>query len=124
MDIRLSAIHLYPVKGIRAVNVSKAHLDPDGLRGDRRWVIVDGEGKFLSQRTHPRMALIGGDFDGHRLVLYAPGLDALCLDRPTGQRRLRVTVWRDTVDAAAAAPDADIWLSNFLDHSCRLAFMD
>jgi len=124
MDIRLSAIHLYPVKGIRAVDVSRAHLEPKGLRGDRRWVIVDDQGIFLSQRIFPRMALIGGDFDGHRLVLYAPGLDALSLGIPDGKTRLKVTVWRDTVDAAAAGPDADIWLSNFLGHPCRLAFMD
>jgi uncharacterized protein YcbX len=124
MDIRLSAIHLYPVKGIRAVDTLEAHLEANGLRGDRRWVIVDDEGKFLSQRTHPRMALIGGAFDGHRLFLTAPGQDPLNLEMPAGKRRIKVTVWRDHLDAAAVDPATDQWLSRFLDHPCRLAFMD
>ena len=43
MDIRLSAIHLYPVKSIRGIVTSRAELEPDGLRHDRRWVIVDDQ---------------------------------------------------------------------------------
>ncbi len=124
MDIRLSAIHLYPVKGVRAVDATRAYVESDGLRGDRRWVIVDDRGKFLSQRTHPQMALISGQFDGKRLGLTAPGQDPLSLDVPDGKLRLPVTVWKDQVDAAAAGPAADRWLSTYMDHPCRLAYMD
>jgi uncharacterized protein YcbX len=46
------------------------------------------------------------------------------LEIPAGNRRIGVTVWRDHLDAAAADPRADLWLSDFLDHPCRLAFMD
>lgn len=124
MDIRLSAIHLYPIKGIRAVDAAQAHLEPAGLRGDRRWVIVDDQGQFISQRTHPRMARISGSFDDQGLTLEAPGQNPVDLGVPDGSSRIPVTVWRDTVDAAAVDPTVDQWLSRFLDHPCRLAYMD
>lgn len=124
MDLRLSAIHLYPVKGIRGVSVDSAEAEPAGLRNDRRWIIVDEEGNFLSQRSLPRMALVTGSFDGLKLELSAPGRDPMSVNLPDGKRRLQVTVWRDTVAAAAGDPATDEWLSSFLGHSCRLAYMD
>ncbi|MEN8007492.1 MAG: MOSC N-terminal beta barrel domain-containing protein [Candidatus Krumholzibacteriota bacterium] len=124
MDIRLSAIHLYPVKGIRGVSVAAAQVERAGLRHDRRWIIVDERGKFISQRTHPRLALISGNFDGDRLELAGPGREPFQLKVPAGNHRAEVTVWNDRVDAAVAGPQADRWLSAFLDQPCRLAYLD
>jgi uncharacterized protein YcbX len=124
MDCRLSAIHLYPVKGIRGVTVPRAEVEPPGLRHDRRWLVVDPQGQFLSQRTHPRLAQVTGRFDGRQLALAAPGKEPLELETPAGNRRLAVTVWRDRLEAAAADPAADRWISEFLGQRCRLAFMD
>jgi uncharacterized protein YcbX len=124
MDIRLSAIHLYPVKGIRGEAPPRAALEPAGLRHDRRWMIVDDQGKFISQRSHPGLALISGNFDGTRLALAAPGRDPLEVEIPDGDRRVGVTVWRDHLDAAAADSHADRWLSDYIDYPCQLAYMD
>ena len=124
MDIRLSAIWQYPVKGIRGVLVDQALVEPAGLRFDRRWIIVDGQGKFVSQRSLPRLALISGDFDGSRLLLAAPGQTPLRLEVPAGDLRTEVSVWRDRIAGAAADPSADRWLSEFLDHPSRLVYMD
>jgi len=124
MDIRLSAIHLYPVKGIRGVTVATAQVEPGGLRHDRRWMIVDEQGHFLSQRSHPRLALLAGSFDGNKLDLTAPGQDPLNLELPDGRRRIEVTVWRDRVDAAAVPGKGDVWISQYLGQKCRMAYMD
>jgi len=124
MEPLLSAINLYPVKGIRAVAVDRALVTPAGLEHDRRWMVVDDRGQFLSQRTHPRLALVTGSTADGRLDLAAPGLPPLHLQVPDGIRRLQVTVWDDQVDAAAADPRADRWLSRFLGRACRLAYLD
>lgn len=124
MGIRLSAIIRYPVKGIAGHSVARSRVEPSGLRHDRRWIVVDERGNFLSQRSLPRLALVGGTFDGTRLELTAPGRDPLHLTVPDGRRRTALTVWRDRVDGAAAEPAADRWLSGFLDRPCRLVYMD
>jgi uncharacterized protein YcbX len=124
MDFRLSAIHLYPVKGIGGVSPTRAEVNPQGLAHDRRWLIVDSQGQFVSQRTQPRLAVISGSFDGRRLTLAAPGRDSLDLEVPGGNDRLDVTVWRDSLSAAAVGHRADNWISEYLDQECRLAYMD
>ncbi len=124
MDIRLAAIHLYPVKGIRGISVDRATVESIGLRDDRRWVVVDEEGKFLSQRSHPLLARVVGKFKDEGLALSAPGQPHLHLDFPGAAPRVKITVWRDRVEAAAAGPRADEWFSNFLGQPCRLAYMD
>lgn len=124
MEIRLSAINLYPVKGIRGVSTDQAEVTPEGLAHDRRWMIVDDQGNFLSQRSQPRLALVTGTFDGRALNLSVPDDEDMKLTVPGGDERIRVTVWKDTVSAAAADPRADLWLSRFLGQTCRLAYMD
>ena len=119
MVIRLSAIHLYPVKGVRGVTATHAQVESKGLRHDRRWMIVDDEGNFLSQRSHPALARLAGRFDGHHLELTAPVQTPLSLDTPDGTQRIAVRVWRDRVDAAAACDEGDAWISRYLGKKCR-----
>jgi uncharacterized protein YcbX len=125
MNITLSAITVYPVKAIRGVPRETAMVETAGLRGDRRWVIVDADGRFISQRTHARLALVRGSQEGSLLLLEAPGAPPLRVDaaeRPG--LRLQVRIWKDTVDARAGFERADTWLSSYLGQKCRLAFMD
>ena len=49
----LASLHIYPVKGCRAVDLDQAAVEPWGLAGDRRWLIVDPDCQFMTQRKHP-----------------------------------------------------------------------
>ena len=57
-SIHLTAINIYPIKSARGISLPSAQLDDRGLELDRRWMVVDEEGHFLTQRTLPKMALI------------------------------------------------------------------
>lgn len=118
---RVSGIFIYPVKGAAGIPVASAALDELGFRHDRRWMIVDGSGNFISQRTHPRLALIRPVLEDDTLVLRASERSALRLpadDLPSGHERVRV--WDDTVDTAFAGDEAADWISNFLDGPARI----
>jgi hypothetical protein len=128
MTAALSALHTYPVKSCHRVDMDTATVEPWGLAGDRRWVVVDEEGLHRTQRTVPRMALIQPAYteDG-RLLLRAPGMPDLELAPPSRGRDARpivVTVWRFTGAVASAGPAADAWFTGFLGMPCRLAYMD
>lgn len=123
--LTLAGLHIYPVKGLKGLALDSAAVEPWGLAGDRRWMVVDSRGRFLSQREEPRLALIVptplGE-DGLRLAL--AGRDPVTVARPAPDAgRVDVTIWRDTVSAAPAAPEADRWLSDVLGVPCRLVYM-
>ena len=56
--VRLASIHIYPMKAARAVDLGKSLVEPWGLAGDRRWLLVDADGRFVSQREEPSLARV------------------------------------------------------------------
>ncbi|MBL9190010.1 MAG: MOSC domain-containing protein [Opitutaceae bacterium] len=121
--MHLSGLFVYPVKSLRGCAVTSAPLDALGLAGDRRFLVVDEQGKFMTQRSHPRMALISTALDATHLTLSTSPAHAISVTRasdPTAPLRT-VSVWQsenllaeDCGDAAAG------WLSTFLATRCRL----
>jgi uncharacterized protein YcbX len=126
--MRLTSIHLYPVKGLRGYDVTEAVVEPWGLRGDRRFMLVDREGRFLSQREHPRLtqAFAGWAAPGTlRLTsTAAAGLPELLVPVPTDGELISVTVWRSTLDAMLADDQAHRWFSKLLGADTRLVYLD
>lgn len=121
----LSAIYRYPVKSLAGESFDALDVDARGLVFDRHWMLVDEQGRFLTQRQQPRMALIRTrlDADG-RLHLAAPGMPAITLAGGDGPL-LDVEVWGDRLPALGAGEEVDRWLGLFLGLSCRLvAFAD
>jgi hypothetical protein len=124
MDIRLETIAVYPVKSLRGILLPRVAVTPRGLAADRLWVVTDQDGRFLSQRSHPRMARIGVTSHPEGWLLSAPGHPDLVLTPPTEGTRMEVSIWKDRVKAAPAPQQAAAWFSSFLGTPCRLAFMD
>lgn len=121
--MHLSGLYLYPVKSLRGFAVSSAALDAFGLVGDRRFLVVDEQGRFLTQRTAPRMAQIDTELTGGFLILRNPhhGSAAIGLDEPGAP--VTVQIWRDTVEAVDCGVELAVWLSDFLRQPCRLVRM-
>lgn len=118
----LDAIAIYPVKGLRGIPVREAVVEPWGLKGDRRWMVVDAAGRYLTQRDLPGMARIAAvpDADGG-VTLALDGTDPLHV--PVPDVPAEVLVWRDRVQAQEAGPEAAAWLSEALGRPCRLVHM-
>ena len=119
--MQLAEVVVFPVKGFAGVAVAGAQVEPCGLAGDRRWVVVDDAGRFLTQRVLPRMALVGARDVAGVLRLSAPGHDSTdVMPPPAGVAAEPVRVWRDTVQAVPAAAAASGWVSEVLGVACRL----
>ena len=119
----LSAITLYPVKSLAGISVSRWPVTKTGLQYDRKWMLIDKDRQFLSQRKLPQMALIKTALTDSHLILSAPGMENLLLPlTPTGGDIIDSTIWHDQCDARSVSPEADQWLSRFLNRDCRLVY--
>src|SRR3954469_19795328 len=124
MATTLAGLHVYPVKGLKGVDVTQARATARGLEYDRRFMVVDETGTFLTQREHPKMATIWTDIADGELRLSVPDLDEVAVPLvPTGPATMRVRVWRSTVDAAPVSAEVDRFLSGYLGMGCRLVYM-
>jgi uncharacterized protein len=124
VTIRLTGINLYPIKSARGIPLDQGEVDEFGLKHDRRFMLVDPSGEFITQRTHPRMALIAPELSDGHLRVNAPEMPPLELPldpRPTVVTR--VTVWNDACDATWLGEPAAQWFSDFLGRSCSLVHM-
>jgi uncharacterized protein YcbX len=123
--VRLASIHTYPIKSCHRVDQGDAVVEPWGLAGDRRWLVVEPDGRFVTQREAPRLALVAPSYADHRgLVLRTPGMADLDVPAPADGELMSVRVWRSIVDATPAGAAADDWLTAVLDRKVRLVYLD
>ncbi len=113
--LTLTGLFIYPVKSCRGIPLTEAELTTRGLARDREWMVVDPNGRFLTQRDEPRMARISTELSATALILRAPGLPTLQvpLEHRPGTRRT-VQVWRDTLNALDEGAEAADWFSRAL----------
>ena len=120
----VDSLHVYPLKGAAGFSPRTWPVDERGLRHDRRFMVVDEDGLFISQRTNPRMALIGAVISdaGLRIASAAETLDVAfpSSSAPT----LRATVWDDCFDVRVSDPRASRMLSEVLGVPAQLVWMD
>jgi uncharacterized protein YcbX len=123
--MQLSAIHRFPVKSCRGEAVESAVVEPWGLAGDRRWMLVDDDGMLVTAREQPRLMLAVPELrpDGS-LRLSGPDLPDLEVGMPTDRPLETVHVWKTDVDARIADDAAGAWFGRLLGESVRLAYLD
>ncbi|MEV8316656.1 MOSC N-terminal beta barrel domain-containing protein [Streptomyces sp. NPDC059900] len=121
----LHSIHYYPLKAVGGHAPREAVVEPWGLAGDRRWVLVDGDGQIVTQRPHPRLALAAAELlPGGGIRMSAPGLEPLTVAVPPSGKTVTVDIWKDLVEAEPADEAAHAWFSAYLDADVRLVHLD
>ncbi|MBX9669562.1 MAG: MOSC domain-containing protein [Candidatus Obscuribacterales bacterium] len=131
--LTVSSLHYYPVKSCAGIDIDAAQIVDRGIKDDRGWLVVDDDGKFITQREIAKMALIkatvvGGDHE-RGLHLEGPGMPSLvvlesaALTDDDDRCKCRVTVWNDTCTAVDQGHPASEWLSRFLETPAHLVRM-
>lgn len=125
----LSGLYIYPIKSAAGIAQQSARLTPRGLQYDRRCLVVDPDGRFMTQRRFPRMALIVPELmlagEPPQMRVSAPGTSPLWLplEPPPNAIALTVEVWGDRTQAVSFGQGAKAWFSDFLQTPCQLVYM-
>ena len=120
----IAGLFVYPVKSCAGVRVAQAILHDTGLEFDRAWMVVDGQGNFLTQRELPRMVLVQPQLKTFEMVLRAPGMLALHIALDRVEAPARVKIWNEDVPAFDMGPVAAQWFTDFLGVPARLVRFD
>lgn len=122
----LSEIWIYPVKSLAGIRLTEARVLEKGLQYDRRWMIVDQFGRFLTQREFPAMALLEVVVQENALLIsnkLKPEENIAVPFQPVSAEAISVTVWDDEVGAVTVSHAVDAWLSEQLEMEVKMVVM-
>lgn len=121
--MKLSEINIYPIKSCRGISLADAVVEERGLQFDRRWMLVDENNRFLTQREYPVMATIAARMDNGQLTVDNAAKSIQICPAETPNRKERVTVWRSTVEAVVYGDEVNEFFSDAIGTKVRLVAM-
>jgi uncharacterized protein len=118
--VTVEELNIYPLKSGRRIEKSSVRLAATGFQWDRYWMLINADGTFLSQRTHPRLAWIQPELSDAALTLRAPDLEPLRLPLEPRGESVEVQVWKDRCEGLDQGEAASTWASSLLSEAVRL----
>lgn len=123
--LTLSEIWIYPIKSLSGIRLRRSDVKQKGLVYDRRWMLVDESGRFLTQREHPEMSQFQLEMNTEGLtILNRVSNQSLVLDlkaKPIGES-LSAIIWDDEVETIEVSHVYSQWFSDQLKINCKLVF--
>lgn len=122
-NLRVDQLIVYPVKSLAGVTLETVNLTASGFESDRRWMIVDANQAFVTQRENPVLSRCRVRIDGDDILITCDGQDCKLPARPTSRDTVGVRIWGDVVSAVAGPPGPAELLSSILGFECSLVYM-
>ncbi|KPP97737.1 MOSC N-terminal beta barrel domain-containing protein [Marinobacter sp. HL-58] len=119
--MRVHSLYVYPVKSLAGIQVTSFRMDDFGPEGDRRWMIVDADREFVTQRSNPELARITTRLAAGQVFIDIPGEGEFAL--VPGQEECRVRVWRDWAKGVYGGQEASGALSRYCGQNLRFVYM-
>jgi len=124
--LTVSGLYIYPVKSLGGIALNAATLTDRGFENDRRWMLVDDDNRFISQREVAAMALLKANIDEQGILIRhigKPDTSFLIPFQPANTETTMVTVWEDRCRGQWVSAEANEWFSEQLGMSCKLVYM-
>lgn len=126
MQLRVTQLNIYPIKSLAGIALAESNIEARGLQYDRRWMLIDDQNLFMSQRKFPEMALLQPSIAGGTMTISHQNDRVSPFSFELGETiggSIDVTTWDDTCPALEVSTEASAWFSQVLDTSCRLVHM-
>jgi uncharacterized protein YcbX len=124
--LKVSELYRHPIKSLGGISLQSAEVTDRGLKHDRRWLLIDENNCFFTQRDFPRMTLLITNIIDELLQISDKNNPTSKIEIPIGEftdEELQVRIWDDTVAANLVSSKINKWFSNFLGINCKLVYM-
>jgi uncharacterized protein len=124
--LKVSELYIYPVKSLGGIVKQRVEITDTGFKHDRRWMLVDENNLFLSQRTHPKMAMLqtAETKKGIKVFHKQNPEEAIVIPSDNGNdKKINVVIFEDTCEAIEVGKEQNEWFSEMLETNCKLVFM-
>ena len=124
--LTVSQLFIYPIKSLGGIELNSAEIDKRGLKNDRRWMLVDENNQFMTQRENHAMALLKTAIVNDRIIIsnkHKPDEHIHIPVAITNSKKIRVRVWNDDCDVLEADASINNWFTHQLGQECKLVYM-
>jgi len=122
--LTISSLYIYPIKSLGGISLTNALVTDRGLKYDRRWMLVDEQNRFLTQREHPQMALFKVQIESDGLLVTHPINGSVTIPFQQNDKiKQEIAIWDDTCTGVFASTELDTWFSEAMGIKCRLVHM-
>ena len=119
----LTELYIYPIKSTKGIQLPQSTVEEHGLKNDRRFMLVDAAGNFITGRTHPELTQISIEFSKKGLFVSAPNYPSFYIQPALfSEQTKNVNIWADTVQAQLCNVEYDRWFSQFLKQEVQLVY--
>jgi len=119
-------LFIYPIKSLGGIEKQSVEITATGFKHDRRWMLVDEQNRFLTQRAHPQMALLQVGENSNGIFVYHKQHPLQSITIPFSMaytKKTSVTIWDDVCNALEADEEMNDWFSDMLHINCKLVYM-
>lgn len=123
--LTLTEIYIYPIKSLGGISLNSSFAGKRGLQYDRRYLLVDENGMFITQRDFPQLALLKLSFTETGFNVLSSSDNSFItipFESNSGETR-KVQIWDDLCTALVVDKKLDKWFSDILKIKCSLVFM-
>ena len=123
--LKLSEIFIYPVKSLGGISLQSSEVEERGLKYDRRFLLVDENAEFITQRDYPQMALLKLSLteNAFKVINIKNNSDIIIPIESTSDESIKVKIWDDFCNAVVVNKHLDVWFSNAINKKCSLVYM-
>lgn len=118
--MKITQLFIYPIKGLAGISVDSARVLEEGFENDRRWMLVDGENNFISQRTDANLALFKTAIEDDQIIVTYKGSKISYSLKANEKDAINSKVWNDQVDSLEVASEVSKWFSKQLSREVKL----
>lgn len=121
-EIRVKSLNYYPIKSCGGIEADTVTFTETGIEHDREFMLVGPKGQFLSQRTHPELALVRTNIEDGTLYAQAPHMDelAISLVPDPDAEIIPIDLFKKPGSGTNVGPDASSYFTDYLGKDARL----
>lgn len=113
-------IYIYPIKSLAGISCEKATAEEMGFEHDRRWMLLDAENQFITQREYPIMSQFYPQIsDGKITVTFEDKKHEFSVNENL-DILIKTNVWDDKSEVVEVNKSTSEWFSKQLGFECKL----
>ena len=122
--MHISEVNIYPIKSLKGISLDSAKVEERGLQYDRRWMLTNTDGRFMTQREFPKMATICVELADRELIVSTKEWGGMAFPMAAGTGDVRdVTIWQSVCPGEVYSSRVNEWFSMVLETECQLVYM-